>query len=182
MKTKAAVLYEMGAARPYADSTPLAIEELDLDGPGEDEVLVEVAAAGLCHSDLSVIDGARPRPTPMAIGHEAAGVVADVGKGVDDLEPGDHVVMIFVPACGHCIPCAEGRPALCEPGAAANPGGLVVIAPSEQRVHGHRSEAMVVHKPCKALVATDHTRRLVEPVSQVVPADTAPQVALGKGH
>ena len=126
MKTKAAVLYEMGAARPYADSAPLAIEELDLEGPGEDEVLVEVAAAGLCHSDLSVIDGARPRPTPMAIGHEAAGVVSEVGKGVDDLKPGDHVVMIFVPACGHCIPCAEGRPALCEPGAKANAEGALL--------------------------------------------------------
>ncbi len=126
MKTKAAVLLEMGAARPYAETKPLVIEELDLEGPGEDEVLVEVAAAGLCHSDLSVIDGARPRPLPMALGHEAAGIVSDVGKGVEDLQRGDHVVMIFVPACGHCIPCAEGRPALCEPGAKANGQGTLL--------------------------------------------------------
>lgn len=116
----------MGAQRPYAESSPLSIEELDLEGPGEDEVLVEVAAAGLCHSDLSVIDGARPRPMPMALGHEAAGVVSEVGAAVDDLKPGDHVVMIFVPACGHCIPCAEGRPALCEPGARANGEGTLL--------------------------------------------------------
>ena len=75
MKTTAAVLYEMGLPRPYATSQPLRIEELDLEGPGEGEVLVEVMAAGLCHSDLSVISGKRPRVMPMAIGHEAAGIV-----------------------------------------------------------------------------------------------------------
>lgn len=126
MKVKAAVLHEMGLPAPYADSRPLRIEELDLDGPGRDEVLVDIKAAGLCHSDLSVINGDRPRPLPMAIGHEAAGVVAEVGPGVEDLAPGDHVVMIFVPSCGHCVPCAEGRPALCEPAAAANAKGTLL--------------------------------------------------------
>ncbi|WP_455373274.1 zinc-dependent alcohol dehydrogenase family protein [Limibacillus halophilus] len=126
MKIKAAVLREMGLPRPYAQSKPLIIEELDLEGPGEGEVLVQVKAAGLCHSDLSVIDGARPRPLPMAIGHEAAGVVTEVGRGVTDLSPGDHVVMIFVPSCGHCLPCAEGRPALCEPAAVANGEGRLM--------------------------------------------------------
>ena len=126
MKIKAAVLHEIGASRPYAKSRPLAVEELDLEGPGPGEVLVEVKAAGLCHSDLSVMNGDRPRPTPMALGHEAAGVVADTGPGVDDLVPGDHVVMIFVPSCGHCSPCMEGRPALCEPGAAANSAGTLL--------------------------------------------------------
>jgi alcohol dehydrogenase len=126
MKTRAAVLMEMGRPAPYAESRPLEILELDLQGPGEGEVLVEVKAAGLCHSDLSVMNGARPRPTPMALGHEAAGVVREVGRGVEDLAPGDHVVMIFVPACGHCVPCAEGRPALCEPAAAANTAGTLL--------------------------------------------------------
>ncbi|HKY94922.1 MAG TPA: zinc-dependent alcohol dehydrogenase family protein [Kiloniellales bacterium] len=126
MKTTAAVLYEMGLPRPYAESQPLRIEELDLDGPGAGEVLVEVKAAGLCHSDLSVIDGARPRPLPMALGHEAAGVVRELGPGVDDLAEGDHVVMTFVPACGHCLPCSEGRPALCEPAAKANGEGRLL--------------------------------------------------------
>lgn len=136
MKIKAAVLGEMGRPRPYADSRPLAIEELDLDGPGEGEVLVEIKAAGLCHSDLSVINGDRPRPTPMALGHEAAGVVAEVGAGVDDLNPGDHVVMIFVPACGHCLPCAEGRPALCEPAAAANGAGSLLSGARRLKLNG----------------------------------------------
>src|SRR3989440_913253 len=108
MKIKAAVLNAMGAERPYANSKPLAIEEVELDPPGQGEVLVKIAAAGLCHSDLSVIDGNRPRPTPMVLGHEAAGVVEKVGSGVDDLAVGDHAVMVFVPSCGHCLPCAEG--------------------------------------------------------------------------
>ena len=121
--TRAAVLRVMGADRPYADSRPLTIETVTLDPPGPGEVLVRIAAAGLCHSDLSVINGDRPRPLPMALGHEAAGVVERLGAGVDDLAVGDHVVMVFMPSCGHCGPCAEGRPALCEPGAAANGRG-----------------------------------------------------------
>ena len=121
--TRAAVLRQMGAARPYADSQPLNIETLTLSDPGPGEVRVAIKAAGLCHSDLSVINGDRPRPLPMALGHEAAGVVEAVGQGVDDLDVGDHVVMVFMPSCGHCSPCSEGRPALCEPGAAANAKG-----------------------------------------------------------
>ena len=85
MKIRAAVLSAMGAERPYAQSKPLAIEEVELDPPGPGVVLVKIAAAGLCHSDLSVIDGNRPRPMPMALGHEAAGVVEEIGAGVDDL-------------------------------------------------------------------------------------------------
>lgn len=126
MKIRAAVLNAMGAPPPYAQSRPLAIETLDLAPPGPGEVLVRIAAAGLCHSDLSVINGDRPRPMPMALGHEAAGVVEALGEGVTDLAPGDHVVLVFVPSCGHCAPCAEGRPALCEPGAAANGAGTLL--------------------------------------------------------
>jgi alcohol dehydrogenase len=111
---------------PYAESRPLSISELDLEEPGHGEVLVRVAAAGLCHSDLSVINGDRPRPTPMALGHEASGVVEAVGPGVTDLAEGDHVVMVFVPSCGQCLPCQEGRPALCEPGATANGQGTLL--------------------------------------------------------
>ena len=126
MKIRAAVLDEMGASAPYAQSKPLKIETIELDPPGPGEILVKIAAAGLCHSDLSVIEGNRPRPMPMALGHEAAGVVEEVGPGVDDLRKGDHVVMVFVPSCGHCLPCSEGRPALCEPGAAANGAGTLL--------------------------------------------------------
>ncbi len=93
MKTRAAVLYSPDRPSPFALSTPLIIEDLQLSEPGADCVLVEVAAAGLCHSDLSVINGSRPRPTPMVLGHEAAGIVREVGTNVRELTPGDHVVL-----------------------------------------------------------------------------------------
>jgi alcohol dehydrogenase len=138
MKIQAAVLNKMGVEPPYDRSRPLSIEEVELDPPGPGEVLVRIAAAGLCHSDLSVINGDRPRPTPMVLGHEAAGVVEEFGPGVDDLQKGDHVVMVFVPSCGHCPPCAEGRPALCEPGAAANTAGTLLSG--ARRLHRNGSD------------------------------------------
>ncbi|WP_336813570.1 zinc-dependent alcohol dehydrogenase family protein [Bosea sp. MMO-172] len=136
MKIRAAVLNASPVAAPYAQSRPLRIEELDLAPPGRDEVLVRVRAAGLCHSDLSVIDGNRLRPVPMVLGHEAAGEVVETGEGVDDLKPGDRVVMVFVPSCGHCAPCAEGRPALCEPGNAANGRGEMLNGGRRLSTHG----------------------------------------------
>jgi alcohol dehydrogenase len=136
MKIKAAVLNAMGIAPPYSESKPLSVEEVDLEGPGQGEVLVRIGAAGLCHSDLSVINGDRPRPTPMVLGHEAAGVVEEIGPGVDDLKKGDHVVLVFVPSCGHCLPCAQGRPALCEPGAAANTAGTLLSGARRLRRNG----------------------------------------------
>lgn len=126
MKVRAAVLTETGAARPYTSSTPLRLEELDLTAPGPGEVLVRIGAAGVCHSDLSVVDGVRPRPVPMVLGHEAAGVVEEVGPGVVHVAPGDHVVFAFVPSCGNCTPCLSGRPALCERGAASNTAGTLL--------------------------------------------------------
>jgi len=90
----------MNHSRPYSASQPVAVEELDLAGPGPGCVLIEVAAAGLCHSDLSVINGTRPRVMPMVLGHEAAGVVREAGPGVHDFSAGDHVVFSYVPACG----------------------------------------------------------------------------------
>ncbi|WP_108658802.1 zinc-dependent alcohol dehydrogenase family protein [Acuticoccus kandeliae] len=141
MKTRAAILSAFPAERPYATSRPLSIETVDLDDPGMGEVLVRIVAAGLCHSDLSVINGDRPRPMPMALGHEASGIVERVGPGVDDLSPDDKVVMVFVPACGHCDCCAEGRPALCEPGAKANTAGSLLGG--AQRIH--RNGDIVYH-------------------------------------
>lgn len=138
MKTKSAVLYELGLSRPYAESQPLKIRELELDPPKRGEILVRIKAAGLCHSDLSVINGDRPRPTPMALGHEAAGIVEKVGEGVDDLQEGDHVVCVFVPSCGHCLPCQEGRPALCEKGAETNNQGTLLSG--ERRLHENGSD------------------------------------------
>ncbi|MBB6094412.1 alcohol dehydrogenase [Povalibacter uvarum] len=133
MKTRAAVLKETNLPRPYAQSRPLQIVEVDLDPPGPREVLVRIRAAGLCHSDLSVINGDRPRPLPMAIGHEGAGEVLEAGSGVKDLKPGDHVVAAFVPCCGACEPCTSGRPALCEPGFRANSAGTLLSG--DRRLH-----------------------------------------------
>lgn len=126
MKTRAAVLEYMGRPAPYAASKPLVIEELELLGPGPREVLVEIAAAGLCHSDLSVINGSRPWPLPMVLGHEAAGIVREIGPDVDDLKPGDHVVFSYVPVCGRCTMCVSGRGNLCEHGRAANAAGTLL--------------------------------------------------------
>jgi alcohol dehydrogenase len=142
MKTKAAVLYAMGASQPYAASLPLVIDEVTLDGPGPGEVLVETAAAGLCHSDLSTVDGSRPRSMPMVLGHEASGVVREAGPGVTAFAPGDHVVFSFVPVCGRCAYCAAGRGALCERGARANAAGTLLsgarrLTDSESRVCYH---------------------------------------------
>ena len=126
MKTRAAVLHTLDMKMPFANSKPLKIEEIELDEPGMGEVLVKMTAAGLCHSDLSVITGVRPRPVPMALGHEASATVMKVGDGVVNLKPGDRVVLVFVPSCGNCMPCMEGRPALCEPGAEANGKGTLL--------------------------------------------------------
>lgn len=126
MRSRAAILYQMGLPSPYAESRPLTIAEVEIDPPGEGEVLIRIRAAGLCHSDLSVINGDRPRPVPMALGHEAAGEVVEVGPGVGDLRPGDHVVAAFVPCCGACEACEAGRPSLCEPGLQANTAGTLL--------------------------------------------------------
>ena len=143
MKVRTAVLREMGAERPYAQSRPLSIEEVELDPPGPGELLIRVRAAGLCHSDLSVINGSRPRVMPMALGHEAAGEVVEVGPRPSTFNPGDHVVLAFVPACGDCDPCRAGRAALCEPGAAANAAGTLLGGerrlshPDHDELHHH---------------------------------------------
>ena len=136
MKTRAAILTKVGAPAPYATSRPLEITDVELAPPGPGEVLLRMKAAGLCHSDLSVIDGNRPRPVPTALGHEGAGVVEEIGAGVTDLVVGDHVVTAFVPSCGHCMPCESGRPALCEPGLAANTAGTLLGGARRITHHG----------------------------------------------
>ncbi len=129
MRTHAAVLRAVTERRPYTESRPLAIEEVELGAPRAGELLVRVEAAGVCHSDLSVVDGSRVRPLPMALGHEAAGVVEEVGPGVRDVKAGDHVVLTFVPSCGRCAECSSGRPALCTAAAAANGAGALLHGP-----------------------------------------------------
>ena len=171
MKVRAAILEEMGREPPYAQSKPLTLGDIELDGPGPGEVLVKMAAAGLCHSDLSVIDGNRPRPTPMVLGHEASGIVEEVGPEVHDLAPGDHVILVFVPSCGHCVPCASGRPALCEPAFAA--GGKGTLLSGEKRIHrdGHDVNHML-GVSAFAEYATCSRRTLIK-VDPDIPLDQA---------
>ena len=123
MKVRAAILWEQGH-QPHQHG-PLAVEEVDLDGPGPGELLVRITAAGLCHSDLSAITGDRPRTMPAVIGHEAAGVVEEVGAGVDGLAVGDQVVMVFVASCGQCEFCGSGRPNLCQSSWSARTAGTL---------------------------------------------------------
>ena len=126
MKVTAAVLRQVGQSIPYAESQPLVIETVELAPPGTGELCVRVLAAGLCHSDLSVINGSRPRPVPMVLGHEATGEVVELGGEVQGFRVGDRVVFSFVPNCGRCPPCASGRASLCEPGAVANAAGTLL--------------------------------------------------------
>jgi Zn-dependent alcohol dehydrogenase len=106
MKIQAAILWERG--------TPLSIEEAVLDPPGPGEVLVEVKAAGVCHSDLHPARGDWPTRTPLVLGHEGAGLVREIGAGVTHVRVDDHVVFCWAPSCGVCPPCREGRAVLCD--------------------------------------------------------------------
>ena len=105
MKINAAVLYE--------PNTPLVVETVDLDEPNDGEVLVRIAAAGVCYSDYHVMKGEWTMPMPMVLGHEAAGVVDKIGSGVTRVAVGDHVILNFRPNCGTCRHCVVGRPVIC---------------------------------------------------------------------
>ncbi|MBM3227189.1 MAG: hypothetical protein FJZ47_25770, partial [Candidatus Tectomicrobia bacterium] len=120
---KAAVLYE--------PKTPLVIEDLRLDPPQAGEVRVRIAANGVCHSDLHVMTGDMRMPLPIVLGHEGAGIVAEVGPGVTSVREGDHVVLSFQPVCGRCYTCTQGRPNLCE----TRPKALGVLLDGTTRLH-----------------------------------------------
>lgn len=126
MKIQGAVLDISGASAPFSISRPLSVRELDLDDPGIGEILVRIEVAGVCHSDLSVVDGNRIRPTPMLLGHEAAGIIEAVGAEVVGLDIGDRVVMTFLPRCGNCAGCATDGRLPCERGTASNTAGTLL--------------------------------------------------------
>jgi Zn-dependent alcohol dehydrogenase len=165
VKVRGALLREMGLPAPYAESRPLEVTELELDGPGAGEVLVRVRAAGLCHSDLSVIDGSRPRVMPMVLGHEAAGEVIEVGTGVRNLGYGDHVVLSFVPSCTACPPCLAGKGWLCEPGGKANVAGTLLSG--ARRLHDRDGASLNHHLGvsafCDHAVVSEHSAVKVDP-------------------
>lgn len=101
------------AAILHAPNQPFQMETVELDGPREGEVLIQVKATGLCHSDLHVCEGNVPWQFPALLGHEAAGIVVECGSGVDDLKPGDHVVPFLIPRCGKCAYCSSAKTNLC---------------------------------------------------------------------
>ncbi|WP_448808075.1 alcohol dehydrogenase catalytic domain-containing protein [Agromyces bauzanensis] len=123
-----AVLEEIGRERPFTGSAPITVGELELDAPGPDELLVRIEAAGVCHSDLSVVDGNRPRPMPMLLGHEAAGIVEEFGAAASaaGFAVGDRVVTAFLPRCGACDGCRTDGVMPCVPGSAANAAGTLL--------------------------------------------------------
>jgi alcohol dehydrogenase len=168
---RGAVLDRIGLTRPYTESRPISVVELDLDQPGSDEVMVRIEAAGVCHSDLSVVDGNRVRPVPMLLGHEAAGLIEAVGPGVADLAIGQRVVLVFLPRCGHCAACATEGLTPCEPGSAANAagtllGGDIRLGRAGHPVHHHLG------------VSGFATHAVVNRASVVpVPHDVPPEVA-----
>lgn len=127
MKITASVLNEIGHKGPFAETQPLRVTDVDLDPPGPGELLVKIEAAGLCHSDLSVINGDRPRPMPMAIGHEAVATVIEPGsEAAAHFAAGDRVVLSFLPLCGDCPACLAGEGYLCSRGSAANGAGTLL--------------------------------------------------------
>lgn len=168
---RGAVLERIGAPRPYAQSRPLSVAELDLAPPGDGELLVRIEAAGVCHSDLSVVDGNRVRPVPMLLGHEAAGIVETVGAGVDMVIPGQRVALTFLPRCGYCPACGTEGLTPCEPGSAANGagtllGGDIRLSRAGQPVYHHLG------------ISGFATRAVVSQASAVaVPDDVPPSVA-----
>jgi len=117
MQALAAVLYQA--------KEPLKLETVEVLPPGSGEITVRMVAAGVCHSDLHVMKGDLAMKTPIILGHEGAGIVEEVGKGVTSVRPGDHVIPIWRMSCGHCEYCLGGRPALCDVGTAMRFTGLM---------------------------------------------------------
>ena len=171
MRIRGAVLEEISKPRPYTESRPLSVGELELAPPGDSELLVRIETAGLCHSDLSVVDGNRVRPVPMLLGHEAAGIVEQAGSAVTDVAVGQRIVMTFLPRCGQCPACATNGLTPCEPGSAANGAGTLMAG--ERRLS--RDGKPVHHHLGVSGFATYAVvdRRSVVPV----PADVPPTVA-----
>src|SRR5579875_2360496 len=138
MRITGAVLEEVGRPAPFRESRPITVGPLELAEPGPTELLVAIEAAGVCHSDLSVVDGNRPRPVPMLLGHEAAGIVEATGDAVTDVRAGDRVVLTFLPRCGECAACRTDGRLPCERGSASNAAGELLGGGSRLSRGGER--------------------------------------------
>ena len=155
----------MRAAVLRAIDRPLSIEEVDLAEPGPGEVTVRLAASGVCHSDWNVITGATPNPLPAVLGHEGAGVVETVGEGVADVREGDHVILSWLPSCGSCFYCVQGRGVLCDMAMAdmfegTLPGGSLALSQGGSPLYHYSflstfAERCVVPESCCVRVRQD---------------------------
>lgn len=166
MKIDAAVLHGRGQQ--------FALEEVELEDPRDDEIVVRIAATGICHSDLAVISGDLPLPTPIVLGHEGSGVVERVGDRVTRTRPGDHVVLTFA-SCGSCLPCVTGHPVYCVDSAAMNLTGMRVDGSTayrqgDDRVFGHFvgqssfATHALVHERAAVVISPDVPLELVAPL------------------
>jgi alcohol dehydrogenase len=175
MRITGAVLERIGSPTPYAVSRPLDVRELELDPPGRGELLVRIEAAGICHSDLSVVDGGRPRPVPMLLGHEAAGIVEAIGEGADEengVRVGDRVVLTFLPRCGECAGCRTDGRLPCEVGSAANAAGTLLGGAT--RLHDDDGTTVAHHLGASAFAThVVVNRKSVVPVDPDVPPEVA---------
>ncbi len=149
---------------------PVSVEEVEIASPKHDEVMIKVAACGVCHSDLSATNGTIPMPPPLLLGHEAAGVVEEVGEGVDEFVVGDHVCVVWIPMCGKCRYCMSGRPALCDQAAKATttlPDGTSRIRDKDGNTINHFAGVGVMSQ-----YATVHRDNLLK-IDPEIPLDKA---------
>ena len=158
------------------DGSTVRVEDITVEPPGPNEVMLKIAACGVCHSDLSVTNGTLPLPPPIVLGHESAGVVAQVGDGVTDLKVGDHVITSFVATCGRCRYCSTGRPQLCDIGTtavAALPGGKL-------RTRDAQGQPLNVMAACGVMAeyATLHETSVVK-IVDTVPLDRCALIGCG---
>jgi alcohol dehydrogenase (nicotinoprotein) len=159
MKTRAAVLYRPGEA--------IRVEEVELDPPKDHEVQVKMVAAGVCHSDYHIVVGDLPAYLPIALGHEGAGIVEEVGPGVTNCKPGDHVVLSFIPSCGTCYYCTRGHTNLC------NMGAAILMGPQlDGTFRMHNAQGEGVGQMC--VISTFSERSVVPDMSVIKVADYYP--------
>ncbi|MGH3014780.1 MAG: zinc-binding dehydrogenase [Gaiellaceae bacterium] len=163
MQMQAAVLWKPGV--------PVEIREVELAPPGEGEVLVRIAACGVCASDLHVVDGDLPEPLPLVLGHEAAGVVVEAGPGVERPAAGDHVVLALVPSCGECASCRRGRRNFCELGAVMASTGTLADGTSRLSTDGTRLHHFNSVSSFAEYAVVPHS--VAVPIRRDVPLDVA---------
>lgn len=176
MDTEAAILDGPTGGTDLSETRPARVGEVELAAPGREEVLVDIAAASLCHTDVSVARGEMDRPFPMVMGHEGAGVVRSVGEGVESVAPGDHVVLGRT-ACGRCEFCRRGRGAMCEVRSRVHRDGT--LRTGGVRFERHGEPIHHFHGVSSFAEHTVVTEEVAIPISEEVPLEQAPLLGCG---